>query len=83
MYDPSGKEFTHGLLRAYHAALQLLCEWARSDGERSRTVNDLLRQVPREQLSAQRAQQLLLARRNFTDALSDKALKALEDAIAS
>jgi hypothetical protein len=43
MWDPYGKAFTHGQLRAYELALQMLCELARKDTNRTPALDDLFR----------------------------------------
>jgi len=41
MFDPYGKELSHGILRAYPIALQLMREWARDDNARTRALDEL------------------------------------------
>jgi hypothetical protein len=41
MWDPYGKPLTHGVLRSYQLALQIMGEWARGDSHRTRTLDEI------------------------------------------
>ena len=79
MWDPSGKAFTHGQLRAYHTGLQLLREWARSDTQRTRAVDAFFRSASTQRVSTRHSHEPRISRCDLADAPPAVAENELEE----